>query len=709
MRVLLDLEDRAGALFATVTVPGVADTAGHPVSERPVRWTDGRRLLVARDEPITDADAAALASAIDQGSASAAELARYGGLLFDAAFDDATWRDLVAAAAVGPCLEVAIRAPAQYERRTSGALHALRWEALYDGNAHVAAKGAANQAAPLGRRVPVGIVRLVPPIAAPATAGEGEPFAPVTRIPRVLYAVGSRLTDPRVRAGAEFMGIMRHLERRGGAVHPRVLESATVLSLTTALASFEPDVLHLIGHGRWFSDEECVKLQVQAGGSMPGDQYLTAAQLLEVFDAAGHVPRLVVLSACQTASARTADDGGNDLPFAARLVAGGVPIVVAMAGDIADTACRVFTRAVTGAIGRGIPLVEAVIRGRQATFHERPDYGSVDWIMPAVFLAEHLSGDTRLVDTTATAAARERIQLLGFDEDPVFCGRGEFVTAMDRLLDGRDPLNVLVAYTPDPDRSYGGTRLLRELSARAVRAGRLPVLLGPFNGDPPVTRVGFAEALADKIAGMRDLFELPARPSRTTEVAALPGAKRLELVRAIRADLDALVQDLPDDDPVKASPQPQVVLLCHRVDQWLEALEDLIGILGPRGLHPGPYPVPVVLTGADARELHEVLEAGWRGPAWVRCVPLGRFSSEDDEDILAYQWWLLNPPETEPVFAPKRGASSGWQKQLRWVMEHSAKALYDGKVLFGFARTLDESLISDRDDDLLASYDKAAR
>jgi CHAT domain-containing protein len=703
VRVLVDLEERAGELLATVTV----SAAGGLASERPVRWTDGRRLLVARDDPISDADAAALASAVDQGSASPADLARYGSLLFGAAFSDLTWRDLVTTAAAGPCLELAIRAPAPDERRTSGALHALRWEALYDGGAHVAAKGAVNQAAPLGRRVPVGIVRLVPP----ATVADGglEPFIPVTRIPRVLYAIGSRLTDPQVRAGAEFMGIMRHLERNGGAVHPQVLESATVSSLTTALDSFEPDILHIIGHGRWFSGEECVKLQLRAEGLAPGDEYLTATQLLEVFDGASHVPRLVVLSACQTASVHPAGDyGGNDLPFAARLVAGGVPIVVAMAGDIADTACRVFTRAVTAAIGRGIPLVEGVIRGRQATFRERPDYGSVDWIMPAVFLAECLPGDTRLVDTTVTAAARKRIQDLGCDVDPVFCGRGEFVAAMDRLLNGRDPLNVLVAYTSDPDKSYGGTRLLRELGARAVREGRLPVMLGPFNGDPPVTRVGFAEALADKITEIRDLFGLPARPSQAVEAAVRPGAKRLDLVRAIHADLDGLVGDLPDGDPVKASPQPRVVLLCHRVDQWLDALEDLIGMLGPRGLHPGPDPVPVVLTGADTRDLHDVLEGSWRGPSWVRCAPLGRFSSEDDEDILAYQWWLLNPPEEEPVFAPKRGVSSEWQAQLRWVMDNAAKALYDEKVLFGFAKTLVGSLTSDRDDDLLASYDRTA-
>jgi hypothetical protein len=191
-------------------------------------------------------------------------------------------------------------------------------------------------------------------------------------------------------------------------------------------------------------------------------------------------------------------------------------------------------------------------------------------------------------------------------------------------------------------------------------------------------------------------------------VAAVPGKRRLDLVSAIRDDLDGLVEDLPGTDPVQASPPPRVVLLCHRADRWLEALEDLIGMLGPRGLHPGPDPVPVVLTGADTGELHRVLEGGWRGPTWVKCAPLDRFSSADDEDILAYQWWLLNPPESLPVYAPKRGARRDWQESLRFVMNLSPRSMYDPAVLFGFVKTLGD-FTSDMDDDLLASYEKAAR
>ena len=176
----------------------------------PVRWTAGHRLLVAKDEQISDTEAAALASSVDASGAHAADLERYGRLLFKAAFYEETWRQLVADAATEPCLELAMRGPAGSGQPSP---HALRWEALHDGSTAIAARGTAIKPGSPGL-LPVGIVRLVPP-AVPLIQNNPGSLSPVNRIPRVLYAIGSRLTDPRVRAGAEFMGILRHLERKG--------------------------------------------------------------------------------------------------------------------------------------------------------------------------------------------------------------------------------------------------------------------------------------------------------------------------------------------------------------------------------------------------------------------------------------------------------------------------------------------------------------
>src|SRR6516164_6995798 len=137
MRVVLDLDERAGEYFVVVSA------SGGPLSERSVRWTAGRRLLVAKDEPIGDDEASELASSVDGGSATAAELDRYGRLLFDAALGAQTWQRIVADAASASYLELAIRGRADQEQAATSAMQAVRWEALHDGTAPVAAKGTA--------------------------------------------------------------------------------------------------------------------------------------------------------------------------------------------------------------------------------------------------------------------------------------------------------------------------------------------------------------------------------------------------------------------------------------------------------------------------------------------------------------------------------------------------------------------------------------
>ena len=734
MRVYLDIEDRQGELIALVTVSGGLR------AERPVVWigpaswngAPGARLLAPAGTAGEIPDPVALAMAVDQGRASAEELKQYGLLLFEAAFGQDLWRRLIDAVRAAqqrwpgqegqhqgpPYLELAIRGQAASDQL---ALQALRWEALHDGVRAVAAQGTAPGTDPAEasgadvRDVAVGIVRLVrcdglPQAAAgPAAEPEADEAAAdllIGRIPRVLFAVGSALTDPGVRPAAELMGIMQDLDRDGGSIHPKILDAATRASLRDAMRSFQPDVLHLIGHGGRLPDGQVTVQFRPEPGAATGDKWLTAEQLLGMFDAAGHTPRLVILSACQTASAA---GQVNAAPFAARLVAGGVPVVIAMAGDIADTACRVFTRALTYALGLGVPLGKAVLWGRRAAFYQRPGFWSTDWALPTVFLAEHLPEHARLVDPGNARAVRERVHLLGLAQAPVFYGRREFIDAMDRLLDGTDPLNVLLACTPDSKGSFGGERLLRQLGARALRLGVLPVLLGPFDQSPPTSRRRLAREIKKSIQNVRLLLSLPspARELRVSAVADDPDTEPFDLAIAIRADLDDLVAALPADDPLwsRAPGQPRAVLLCHRVDGWLDALDDFLGMLGPTGLHPGEPPLPVVATGADVDPLKGTRLLTWSGKPWVKAAPLGRFPAAEDEDLLAYQWWLLNPPDHRPVYAPRRRAPQEWADLLRWIMQD---CMYDEDKLYGFASRAAVFFTSEMDYDLLASFARAA-
>ena len=70
------------------------------------------------------------------------------------------------------------------------------------------------------------------------------------------------------------MGILRHLERNGGSIQPRLVQSASAESLTAELRRFKPDVLHVIGHGRWFPLDDCVKLQLygESGAATTGSR-----------------------------------------------------------------------------------------------------------------------------------------------------------------------------------------------------------------------------------------------------------------------------------------------------------------------------------------------------------------------------------------------------------------------------------------------------
>ena len=225
MRVLLDLADSRGRSLALVST--CADGTSRA---REVRWAGAAaRVLVERSDPISDDDADALAASADRAGAPPSELERYGGLLFAAAFGTAAWQDLVDQSAGDPYLELAIRGRADQEQPVACPLQALRWEALFESGKFVAACGGDHGRAGTCPSGSSGSFH-------PHPAGwSGSHSAPSRRIPRVLFAIGSRLTDPRVRPGAEFMSILRHVESKGGSItggliRPRVLESASLPS-----------------------------------------------------------------------------------------------------------------------------------------------------------------------------------------------------------------------------------------------------------------------------------------------------------------------------------------------------------------------------------------------------------------------------------------------------------------------------------------------
>ena len=109
---------------------------------------------------------------------------------------------------------------------------------------------------------------------------------------------------------------------------------------------------------------------------------------------------------------------------------------------------------------------------------------------------------------------RHQLDNLDVSRPPLFCGRDDFFDLLDRLLDPSHSLKVLVVTTTEARVRHGGSRLLRELSAAAFRAGTIPVYPGPFATDAPTTFPLLVGKITARISRIRRDFGLGDWPAR---------------------------------------------------------------------------------------------------------------------------------------------------------------------------------------------------
>jgi hypothetical protein len=556
----------------------------------------------------------ALADAVMRRDATAAQAQEYGRHLFDALIGADGWSALTSAAAPGP-LVVGLRWEAT-------ALHHVVWELLHDGQEFLALQNA----------TPLVLVRLGNDTTASAPAT-------IARLPRVLFAVGAA-NDLDLRAGAEVMGVLRGVERAGGSVSSRVLAAATLADVAHECDRNQPDIVHLIGHGRWDIGADAGRLTFQSESA--GSEEHTGA---EVAVAVGH-PTLVVVSACDSGVARS--EAGS--PLAAELVASGVPIVIAMAGAISDTACRVFTRAVAAAVALGVPLVHALAQGRRASFaYTKLTPEKVDWALPAVFSRAPLDATFRLVDRQPIDDMRTWIERHDHGRLPLFAGRPSLLADLDELLKPQGNPGVLLLYSKYAQR-VGGTSALRELAAEAVRLGHLPVRVGPFQqpSDAPTTFEAFIRAVMEQVERIADREGVDAPVGSLTEldaaVPATPAQRDRNLVKALRADLFQLRDRVATTASVLDPARPPVLLL-DDVHLYDECLARLFAQLTGSGLGEAPTKLPVILfgkeTAAAPSQLGELRDKKGMGIAVRELCHVADLP--DDAYRAAFLCWMLNP------------------------------------------------------------------
>ena len=512
--------------------------------------------------------------------------------------------------------------------------------------------------------------------------------------PRVLFGVGSALDDAAISAGAEYMSLLRRLRHGDLALKTYLLPQASTATLAAAIAWFEPAVVHLVAHGAASDDKGHLNMADPTDPAKQVEVY--APNLLGALSANGQrpLPQIVVLNACYTATTDLGQSGEVAFPLAVELVQAGVPVVVGMAGEVADQACRLFTRRLYEALLLGEDVAQAVAEGRRAGITQGADpRATVDWAFPVLYLSDAVAQPKVEVAVLQQEAAWQRVAAEyatpGF---PAFCDRHNLLRWHDLLLTA-DPavqraaahraadLQVLAIHTErsdTPDHAgprYGRTWLLREFAAKAVRDGHAPVLvsrdvLGGAALDWPrdlqslvewiLTAAGHSaaqfgvtppgECLAQVLWGALDEGDrLPAClggegivPPIKTKVNALNVVSA-----ALRLDLLAFLERVRAMRPPEERDKTKLLLLIDDVHQMEAAasllLNGLIG--GPHGLQRARREVAVVLTYAmlplPGQETAVQAIKDWLGGAqWAESQSLAGFA--ETQERRAYETFMLH-------------------------------------------------------------------
>jgi hypothetical protein len=642
------------------------------------------------------------------------DLVRYGRLLYGSVLAP-VWDLIVAdASAAGELVELALDLPS-----TDPPLQQVLWELLHDGRSFLVTH----------EKVDVAITRRIPSAAAPAQ------IAPPAR---VLFAIGAELLDPDVRAGAEFLGLMRELERFGWRIASYIIERASMGRVAEAVEQFRPDVVHFIAHGHHDAGGEPALL-MRPEDDVPGarPERVTAEKLYSCVSADHRTPSIVVLAACDSGAVSAA----YGMPLAEDLVRRGIPIVVAMAGSVADQACRLFTRRFGTVLASGGSLLQAAADARLAAYRRNsgPPSSTIDWALPSVFLSSAVPHDYHPVAMVGGVTVCWRIQQYDFGAGPVFCGRSEFLRRYDDLM-SQSALNVLAIYSAGKQtQRLGKTRLLREYGVRALLDGHVPCVVGLDGLDRPSDPRRFAEAMLWAIVQARRLFKLEAPGSmallnlicspdekpalnpdlpwrvnkeRITELLATyrhigPKLDSVSLAAATVSDLGTLIKDARDGPDPQVGPASRVLVLLDSVEAWGDTVHELLPRIRQYGLGDEDESVPVVMAfrandGLHDAEFGKLIE--WADNSrWIDAIQLKPLAKGAEEG-LAYQWILLNanpaiaPPISERIYTVVK-PDGQWRDWFGLITDRIPAMLSDTKFYAATKMLLERHELAEGDDD----------
>ncbi|MFL5802547.1 MAG: CHAT domain-containing protein, partial [Roseiflexaceae bacterium] len=329
--------------------------------------------------------------------------------------------DTVLAGAVGELwrarLKAARRAPLRLIVRidpiSARPLLNLPWEYLHDGRDFLAL----SWRTPIAR-LPWGLpadplgpldeaLRMLVLIAAPHGLGQNEVLNTAREEDLILEALGQA--------------------RRAGQVEVEFTPNGSLEALEDKLREFDPHLLHFVGHGLFdhAHDSGLLLMETLDGRRRNVPNTLFA----ETIERQARALRLVFLSACQSA---VAPRGEGFADLGPRLLAAGIPAVVAMQFSVLNRSAIALGAAFYKGLAGGEPLDAAMAEARNRMHSASPN--TVDFAVPVLFLSD--PGCLR-VDQAAMRAARPQapIDLTGLASAQSFVGRAAELRELQTSLD----------------------------------------------------------------------------------------------------------------------------------------------------------------------------------------------------------------------------------------------------------------------------------
>jgi hypothetical protein len=438
-----------------------------------------------------------LHKSIIRGSVTAQSIAQYGDYLL-ATLLGPQWASIEKSAPANEPIELDL-----YIAPTDQVMQRLNWEVMLAGKDL------------LGRTV--AITRVV------ASGSEDAAKGKITLPLRTLFVIGAPM-DQSLRPGAEYVSLIRHLEAarlsptaaRSVDIEVELLVEATTEEIHAKVAEFRPSVVHVVAHGRWDGDNPQIILtkREETGGASVNEDACDAQRLLgsirAIPDETGMLrpPPIVVLNACHTGEPNDAY-----LPYAARLAQDGVLVALGMAGEIADGACRIFTRAFYQALIDRQPVTVAVASARRAAMLHFQNFDrNVEWARPTIFLRD-VAPRTIDVDRPRQILAAAAFRYRPRSSPEILCDRlmalNGYQSFRDRIR--RRDYRSALAFEATDDKTtvqapvgkeyqIGKSRILGEIAARAVFDGFLPCIIPSGSAfQPPGNMLRFAIRLAEVI------------------------------------------------------------------------------------------------------------------------------------------------------------------------------------------------------------------